>query len=91
MNNQMIAWYGSQESIRLADNILLFQRNSGGWPKNTDMGVQMTEQLKNQLLRAKNSTDGSLDNGTTVPEIRFLISMYQTTKIEAIAKLICEV
>ena len=82
MNNQMIAWYGSQESIRLADNILLFQRNSGGWPKNTDMGVQMTEQLKNQLLRAKNSTDGSLDNGTTVPEIRFLISMYQATKIE---------
>lgn len=28
-------WYGSKESVRVAENVLLYQRNSGGWPKNT--------------------------------------------------------
>lgn len=82
MNNQAIAWYGSNESIRLANNLLLYQRNSGGWVENIDMGVQMTEALKQQLLRQKNNNDASLDNGVTVPELRYLISMYQATKIE---------
>jgi len=82
MNSQAENWYGSAESIRLANNILLFQRNSGGWVKNIDMGVQMTEALKQQLLSEKNRTDATLDNGVTIPEIRFLIRMYQATKIE---------
>jgi pectinesterase len=27
-------WYGSEESIRVAENVLLYQRDAGGWPKN---------------------------------------------------------
>jgi len=82
MNSQAENWYGTNESIRLANNILLYQRNSGGWVKNIDMGVQMTETLKQQLLREKNRADATLDNGVTIPEIRYLIRMYQATKIE---------
>ena len=82
MNGQNEAWYGSAESIRLADNLLIYQRNSGGWVENIDMSVQMTETLKRQLLSQKDNTDASLDNGVTIPEIRYLIRMYQATKIE---------
>ncbi|MDI9451362.1 MAG: pectate lyase [Limnochordia bacterium] len=82
MNNQPENWYGSAESIRLANNLVLYQRNSGGWVKNIDMGGQMTEALKQQLLREKPRTDATLDNGVTIPEIRYLIRMYQATKIE---------
>ncbi|HHX02614.1 MAG TPA: pectate lyase [Firmicutes bacterium] len=82
MNSQMETWYGSGESIRLANNLLLYQRNSGGWVKNIDMGGQMTETLRQQLLREKTRTDATLDNGVTIPEIRYLIRMYQATKIE---------
>ncbi len=82
MNNQADAWYGSNESLRLADNLLLYQRNSGGWVENIDMGNLMTPTQRNRLLSDKNRTDASLDNGVTVPELRYLIKVYQATKIE---------
>ena len=33
--NQSDEWYGSEEAVRIAENVLLYQRNSGGWPKNS--------------------------------------------------------
>ncbi|MEE1120457.1 MAG: hypothetical protein UHT92_02070, partial [Prevotella sp.] len=35
--NQSDEWYGSEEAVRIAENVLLYQRNSGGWPKNEEM------------------------------------------------------
>src|SRR4051794_12281542 len=34
---QPATWYGSAEAIRIADNLLLYQHDIGGWDKNTDM------------------------------------------------------
>jgi len=31
--NQSDKWYGTDEAIRVADNVLLYQRDIGGWPK----------------------------------------------------------
>ena len=39
-------FYGSAESIRIADNVLLYQRNSGGWPKSIDMAAVLNERDK---------------------------------------------
>lgn len=30
-------WYGSEDAQRIADNVLLYQNNNGGWLKNIDM------------------------------------------------------
>lgn len=30
--DQPSEWYGSAEAIRIADNVLLYQTISGGWP-----------------------------------------------------------
>ncbi|MBO5824327.1 MAG: pectate lyase, partial [Prevotella sp.] len=35
-------WYGSDEAVRTAENVLLYQRNSGGWPKNIEMHEELT-------------------------------------------------
>ncbi len=28
------AWFGTEEAKKVAENVLLYQRNIGGWPKN---------------------------------------------------------
>ena len=81
-NRQPAEWFGSQESIRLADNFLLFQLNSGVWITNTDFAIVMTEADINAALGNRGSAAGSLDNDATMPETEFLMRMYQATKIE---------
>lgn len=72
------AWFSSQEAKRIADNVLLYQRDIGGWPKNIQMHEVLTESEKQQLLNLKSSTeDVTTDNGATILEMRFLSKMYQ--------------
>ena len=35
------SFYGSPESIRIAENVLLYQNDNGGWPKNIEMASQV--------------------------------------------------
>ena len=37
------SFYGSPDSIRVADNVLLYQNDNGGWPKNIDMARQLSD------------------------------------------------
>jgi pectate lyase, PelA/Pel-15E family len=82
MNGYAEQWYGSQESIRMAENLLLYQRDAGGWMKDTEFGGNMTDNLKATLIQGKDSHDSSIDNGTTLPQVRYMIKMYQETKME---------
>lgn len=34
-------WYCSDEALRIAENVLLYQRNNGGWIKNVDMAKRI--------------------------------------------------
>lgn len=69
-------WYGSEEATRIADNILLFQRNDGGWPKEwphkKDYLKEYTVEEKEKLYGMKNKRDGTFDNGATWKELRYL-------------------
>lgn len=72
------AWFASQEAKDIADNVLLYQRNVGGWPKNIQMHEALTDKEKKHLLNLKSSTDDvTTDNGATILEMRFLSKMYQ--------------
>lgn len=42
-------WYSGSEAVRIADNLLLYQRDNGGWNKNTDMATVLTEEEKEVL------------------------------------------
>jgi PelA/Pel-15E family pectate lyase len=76
-------WYGSEESIAVAENVLLYQRDSGGWPKNTPFHKPLTVAEKAKIADDKGLNDGIFDNSATTTEMKFLARMYNTTKIEA--------
>lgn len=73
-------WYGSEESVRVAENVLLYQRNIGGWPKNTAFHWPLTDEEKAKIKSEKDIQDAIFDNGATTTEIRFLAKMYGKTK-----------
>lgn len=72
-------WYGSDESVRVAENVLLYQRNLGGWPKNTPFHLPLSETEKAKKLKEKSKEDAIFDNGATTTEMRFLAKMYAKT------------
>src|SRR5688572_22455031 len=66
-------WYQTDEAARIADQVILYQKDNGGWEKNTDMALMLTHSEKARL--ASNKTDISettIDNRTTYPQIAYL-------------------
>jgi PelA/Pel-15E family pectate lyase len=80
--SQRPEFYSTEEAIRIADNLLLYQRDSGGWQKNIDMASVLSEQDKARLRKAKNKNDSTLDNSATRTQMRYLAIIYQATGIE---------
>jgi len=72
-------WYGSDEAIRIAENVLLYQRESGGWPANVDMVRQRSERENKNILKMKTKQDSTLDNGATHTHIHYLARVYNAT------------
>lgn len=72
-------WYGSEESVRVAENVLLYQRAIGGWSKNTPFHRPLTDSEKDRIRKQKDTIDAIFDNGATTTEMRFLAKMYSKT------------
>ncbi len=49
--NHPCRWHKETESTEIADNILLFQRDNRGWPKNCDMQAILTDGQEIKLLQ----------------------------------------
>lgn len=82
-------WYGSEEAIGIADNVLLYQQNSGGWPKNTPMHQVLAKKEKKKLEKKKKlpklQSEGegaTTDNGATVMEMVYLSKVYEKSGTE---------
>jgi PelA/Pel-15E family pectate lyase len=73
------AWYGSNEAVRIADNVLLYQRETGGWPKNIDMAAVLSEKEKTEVYGKKKQIDSTIDNSATYTQLAFLALVYQAT------------
>ncbi len=70
-------WYGSEESKAVAESVLLYQRNSGGWPKSPPMHAPLTDEIRTKLIREKNNATGStFDNSITTSQMIFLARLY---------------
>jgi len=80
--NQRPEFYTGDQAIRIADNLLLYQRDSGGWQKNIEMASVLSEQDKAELRKAKSKNDSTLDNSATRTQMRYLAMVYQATGIE---------
>ena len=77
------AFLTTPEAIRIADNVLLYQHTTGGWPKNVYMPAELTADEYKKVLAAKNNVNEStIDNSATSTEIRYLSRIYLATRIE---------
>jgi PelA/Pel-15E family pectate lyase len=68
----------------VAENILLFQRSVGGWPKHfNEKAFEYTTVFsadeKAQIAAQKNNDDATIDNKATNKEIRYLVAAYKKT------------
>jgi pectinesterase len=68
----------------VADNMLLYQRAAGGWPKHIDeVKVDYTKPLSEAaragLVDDKGRNDATIDNNATSKEIRYLLKAYEQT------------
>jgi PelA/Pel-15E family pectate lyase len=80
--HQTPEWYRSRDATRIADNVLLYQRKTGGWPKNIDMAAVLTEKNQAGLARQKQEDDATIDNGATYTQLIFLARIYDSQKLE---------
>ena len=68
----------------VADNMLLFQRNYGGWPKHykedqIDYKREYAAVEKATIQDEANRNDATIDNDATTKEIRYLLKVYKQT------------
>ena len=70
--NQDKDWYRSAEAARIADQVLWYQKSSGGWDKNLDMATPLGAAEKATLLATKAADESTIDNGATYTQLRFL-------------------
>ena len=75
------AYFKTDEARQVGDQLLLYQRVTGGWPKNIDMARPLTCDEQAQLLIDKEKPDDSTtDNDATNIQMMFLARLYQYTK-----------
>ena len=73
-------WYGSEDAVKIADQVLLYQRESGGWPKNLPMHQPLTDAEKEALKETGPGMEPTLDNDATTTEMKFMAKMYEKTE-----------
>jgi PelA/Pel-15E family pectate lyase len=73
---QSPTWYRTNDALRIADNVLLYQRESGGWPKNVDMTSRLNDRETAKLISQKKAGDSTIDNGATYTQLVFLARVY---------------
>ena len=73
------AWFGSAEAAKIAENILSWQSDLGGWPKNVDVTASRYSGDKDDLRP-------TFDNGATTDELRFLARIHGATREKKYAK-----
>lgn len=84
---------GQTQMDVIAERMLLYQRASGGWPKQyhdkdgrefrVNYFQELTEGTPEEIKANYNKVDATYDNWATTKEIRYLLKTYATTKNEA--------
>ena len=65
-------WFATEDAKRVAGNVLSYQSDLGGWPKNVDTTAA-------QYAGDRKELKPTFDNGATTDELRFLAQMFDAT------------
>lgn len=75
-------WYGSDEAKLVAENVLLAQKEIGGWEKNKPYHKEFTKSERAHYINDKSEIGATFDNSATITELRFLAKVYSNFKDE---------
>lgn len=73
-------WYAGAEALRIAENVLLFQREIGGWQKNTEMAEVLSPAKRAEVIDLKEQNDSTMDNGATTTQMVYLAMVFNAVK-----------
>ncbi len=73
------AKYDQSQIIEIAENVLRYQRNNGGWIENRDPMRILSEQEQIDLLKEKDNPTYSFDNRNIYSQIEYLSAVYSQT------------
>jgi hypothetical protein len=75
---QPAAWFGGDEAVRIAENLLLYQREIGGWVKNIDMALALgpTDRAAIEKQKADPEAHSTIDNDATYTQMRYLARVF---------------
>jgi len=76
-------WYGSEAAAEVAGNVLLAQKDIGGWAKNKPYHHHLTPGEKAGYEESKGEIGATIDNGATILEMYFLAKVYAKQPKEA--------
>lgn len=80
MRQKSTEFFKTDEARRIGDQLLLYQRVTGGWPKNIDMARELTPEERSQVEGDKQKrNDSTTDNDATTLQMTFLARLYQQT------------
>ena len=69
------------EAARIAQNVIDWQLDSGGWPKNVPMHDRLSAKERRAVLAMKGERKlGTIDNAATFTELKFLARMYKAAE-----------
>ena len=69
-------WYGSEEAKLVTENILIAQKEIGGWAKNIPYHHILSEPEKAAFTNGKSKVGATFDNGSTITELKFIAKVF---------------
>ena len=76
-------WYAVDEATRIANQVIFYQHDNGGWSKNMDMAAMLTQKEREEIAKNKSNTDTTIDNGATTTQLRYLAKVITAKNIDA--------
>ena len=77
-------WYQTDEAARIGDQLLLYQKENGGFEKNVDMALMLTKPEREALANKKGDiSETTIDNRTTYPQVAYLARLITASMLKA--------
>lgn len=73
------AKYADEQIVEIADNVLLYQRDNGGWVENRDPSRILTAEEIAAISAEKANPTGSFDNRNVYSQVEYLSAVYLQT------------
>lgn len=77
---QEAGWHKTTEAARIADNLLVYQHDNGGWDKNIDMAEPLDAATRAPVIAQSHVNEATLDNGATHTQLVYLARVYDATQ-----------